>query len=83
MPKSLRSPGATKIRELLTDLRREADLNQRELAGRMEVSQSFVSRVETGEMVPDPIECVRWAGACGLTIRQFFNRLATALEKVL
>ncbi len=83
MQKTLRTAGATKLRELLTDLRTEADLTQRELADRMEVSQSFVSRVETDQRVPDPIECVFWARACGLSIRQFYNRLATALEKVL
>jgi transcriptional regulator with XRE-family HTH domain len=83
LPKTLRSPGHEKLRELLTDLRNEADLTQKELASRMRVSQSFVSRVETGQTIPDPIECVSWARACGLTIRQFCNRLATGLEKVL
>ena len=82
MQKTLRSPGHRKLTELLIDLRREADLTQRELADRLEESQSFVSRVETGERVLDSIEAVRWALKCGLSVRQFYNRLATALEKV-
>jgi transcriptional regulator with XRE-family HTH domain len=82
LQKTLRSPGHKKLTELLTDLRREADLTQRELADRLEESQSFVSRVETGERVLDTIEAVRWARECGLAVRPFYNRLATALEKV-
>jgi transcriptional regulator with XRE-family HTH domain len=83
LQKTLRSPGHKKLTELLIDLRTEADLTQRELADRLDESQSFVSRVETGERVTDPIESVLWARACGLSVRQFYNRLATALEKVL
>jgi transcriptional regulator with XRE-family HTH domain len=66
-----------------THLRREADLSKRELADRLDEAQSFVSRVETGERILDPIESTAWAQACGLSVRQFFNRLSTALEKVL
>jgi transcriptional regulator with XRE-family HTH domain len=83
LQKTLRSAGHKKLTELLIDLRTEADLTQEELALRLDASQSFVSRVEVGQRIPDPIESVRWARACGLSVRQFFNRLSTALEKVL
>jgi transcriptional regulator with XRE-family HTH domain len=64
-------------------LRNEADFTQHELATRLGASQSYVSRVETGQRIPDPVEAALWAKGCGLSIRAFYNRLSTTLEKVL
>jgi transcriptional regulator with XRE-family HTH domain len=67
--------------DLLRDVRVEAGRSQDELAARLKTSQGTVSKIESGERDINPLECAAWAEACNITARNFFNRLATGLER--
>lgn len=81
MRKTLRSRGHGLLLGLLVDVRAEAGLNQRQLAERLKLPRSYVSKVESGERRIDPIECADWAIACGIKPQMFFIRFARALER--
>ncbi|MDZ7881785.1 MAG: helix-turn-helix transcriptional regulator [Mycobacterium sp.] len=55
---------------LLRQLRRDADLTQVEVAERLGVPQSFVSKYETGERRLDVIELGHVAAAIGATLHE-------------
>ena len=79
--KTLRSRGHRALLAVLSDVRREAGLTQRALAGRLKLSHSYPSKVETGERRIDPVECVAWAKACGVDPDKFFARFVAALGR--
>jgi transcriptional regulator with XRE-family HTH domain len=79
--KPVRSRGYGLLMSLLSEVRQEAGLNQRQLAELLKVPRSVVSKVETGERRIDPMECAEWAQACGLKPQLFFARFARALER--
>jgi transcriptional regulator with XRE-family HTH domain len=54
----------------------EAGLTQVEVAKRLDVPQSFVSKYETGERRLDVIELRHVAEAIGLTLETLISRLA-------
>jgi transcriptional regulator with XRE-family HTH domain len=56
---------------LLKKLREDKGLTQAELAERLEVPQSFVSKYETGERRLDFVETAQVCKALGLTIERF------------
>jgi len=56
---------------LLKKLREDKGLTQAELAKRLEVPQSFVSKYETGERRLDFVETAQVCVALGLTIEKF------------
>lgn len=56
--------------------RRQAGLSQVELAQRLEVGQSYVSKIERGEAYVDVILFADWCLACGV-------QASIALEQVL
>ena len=66
--------------ETLIEVRVGAGLSQRDLAERLELPRSYVSKIETGERRVDPVECVAWAEACGAKPLGFFRRLLQALR---
>jgi transcriptional regulator with XRE-family HTH domain len=49
----------------LARVRREAQLTQEQLAARLNVSQSYVTKVETGKTRPTFSGATQWAQACG------------------
>jgi transcriptional regulator with XRE-family HTH domain len=66
---------------LLKKLRGDQGLSQTELAKRLEVPQSFVSKYETGERRLDYVETARVCAALGLTIEKFaaaYSKLSKA-----
>ena len=63
MPKSLHSPSLNKLLSLLRELRAEAGLSQQALAEKLERTQSFVTKVETGERKLEVLEFVAWCRA--------------------
>ncbi|MEX2389198.1 MAG: helix-turn-helix transcriptional regulator [Phycisphaeraceae bacterium] len=69
------------LARLLSDLRREAALTQRELAQKLGRSQNWVCQREraTGTRV-DPAEFVAWCRACGVDPQIGFDRLLAANE---
>jgi transcriptional regulator with XRE-family HTH domain len=56
--------------QALRDLRAAAHLSQPQLAERLGVAQSTVSRMETGRQFPSPDLLDRWAAAIGATTQQ-------------
>jgi transcriptional regulator with XRE-family HTH domain len=53
---------------ILRDLRRTAGLTQAQLADRLGKPQSYVSKVERGERLIDPIELRWWCRAVGTDV---------------
>lgn len=70
------------FRDLLKDLRNERNLTQRQLAKRLKVPQSYVSKYETGERRLDFVETVYVCRALDVSIEEFVRlfsqRLTTA-----
>jgi len=66
MSKSIHSVEQERLRALLIRKRREAGLTQDQLARRLGVYQSFVSKYETGERRLDVFELATIAEAMGL-----------------
>ncbi len=73
--KSLYSEQYQQLCLLLRELRRGAGLTQVEVAARLEVPQSFVSKYESGERRLDVIELRHVAEAVGTTLENVVSRL--------
>lgn len=73
--KSLYSEQYQQLCSLLRDLRRGAGLTQVEVATRLDVPQSFVSKYESGERRLDVIELRHVAEAIGTTLENVVSRL--------
>lgn len=63
----------------LAQMRQDAGLTQVELANRLGVPQSFVSKVETGERSLRAYEQFAYAKALGLGVHRFVDELERAL----
>jgi transcriptional regulator with XRE-family HTH domain len=72
--KSIYSAEYQRLCQLLRDLRQEAGLTQVEIAERLNVPQSFVSKYESGERRLDVIELGHVATALGLPMRVVLER---------
>jgi transcriptional regulator with XRE-family HTH domain len=73
--KSIYSAEYQQLCVLLRALRREAGLTQVEVAERLDVPQSFVSKYEPGERRLDVIELRHVAEAIGLTLQTLIARI--------
>lgn len=71
--------GKQVLLELLKAIRSEAGLKQAELAERLGVPQSFVSKYETGERRLDLLEVHRVCKASGISLGVFVKRLEAAI----
>ena len=60
-------------------MRQEAELTQRELAERLEVPQSVVSKYETGERRLDLVELKQVCEAVDITLQELVRRFEQAL----
>lgn len=69
---------ATAVGQTLRVERRRLRLSQRDLAGGF--SASFVSRVELGDAVPSLPALAYLVGRIGLSLADFFNRVAERLD---
>jgi transcriptional regulator with XRE-family HTH domain len=63
------------LRRILKDLREEKHLTQAQLARKLSVPQSFVSKYETGERRLDVIETVQICQALGTSINQMLSKI--------
>lgn len=67
------------LARLLRDLREQAGLTQEDVAGRLGVTQSTISKIETAERRLDLVELRQFADAIGLdlttVVRQFEESL--------
>lgn len=67
---------------LIRDIRTEAGLKQTDLANRLGVAQSVVSKYETGERRLDVIEVREICAACGVSFNSFVERLERRLKEL-
>jgi DNA-binding XRE family transcriptional regulator len=73
--KSIYSAEYQRLCALLRELRLEAGLTQVQVAERLEVPQSFVSKYESGERRLDVIELRHVARAIGVSVQSVIERL--------
>ena len=66
----------------LSQIRREQGITQVELAKKLGVPQSFISKVETGERSLRVYEQFAYAEALGITIETFVHKLGAVLNSV-
>jgi transcriptional regulator with XRE-family HTH domain len=69
-----------KLQMLLRQIRREADLSQVELAHKLGLPQSFVSKYELGERRLDVLEIRQICKAVGLSLEDFVRKLEEILK---
>jgi transcriptional regulator with XRE-family HTH domain len=74
MAKSLSSSEGEKLAALLRNVRSEAGLTQAEVAERLGLPQSFVSKYESGERRLDLIELRLICKALGVALGEFVRR---------
>lgn len=74
------SPEQTLVRELLKNIRLEAQLTQSELAHRLNKPQSYVSKYESGERRLDIVEIREICLALSLTLPIFGQRLEELIQ---
>ena len=78
--KTLHSDEHERFRGLLRKARVEAGLTQMELASRLGVPQSFVSKYESGERRLDVLELRLVCQAVGVSLQEFVRRLEKGLK---
>jgi transcriptional regulator with XRE-family HTH domain len=79
MPKSVFTNEYTVFLKTLRDAREAAGVTQVELAKRLAMTQSAVSKCERGERRLDVIELRRWCAAIRMPLRDFVTLLDRAL----
>jgi Predicted transcriptional regulators len=72
---SLHESRYQRLRSLLRAARRNAGLTQAQLARRLQLGQSFVSKVERGQSYVDVVLLVDWCDACGTSAADIVNAL--------
>ena len=65
MPESIYHPRCQALRDAMTAARKKAGLTQVQMAERLAVGQSYVSKIERGESYVDILTYVDWLVACG------------------
>lgn len=80
MEKSIYTTQQMRLKELLRQLRGEAGLRQIDLAERLGVPQSFVSKYESGERRLDILELRAVCAALGSSLEEFARRLEEGLS---
>jgi ribosome-binding protein aMBF1 (putative translation factor) len=74
MPKTIFSAGQERLQRLLREEREHAGITQVELAERLKVPQSFVSKIENGERRIDLIELEAICEVLGLPLTEFVRK---------
>ena len=78
---TLRTRGHRALTDVLIELREAKGFTQEQLAAALKRNQRYVSRIESGDQIPDPLECRAWAAACGVTGWSLWWRLETRLKR--
>jgi transcriptional regulator with XRE-family HTH domain len=78
-PHPLHSDDYSKLVSLLRAVRKEAGLTQVELATRLGVEQSLISKIERRERRLDVAELRTYCAAMGIGLNEFVLRFETAL----
>lgn len=80
MEKSVHSENQKKFQQLLRELREAKELRQEDVAEALEVPQSFVSKIESGERRLDILELREVCEALGVSLAKFCKLLEEAIE---
>ena len=75
MPTSLYDAKYQQLRELLIAARNEAGLTQVQMAEKLSVGQSYVSKIERGESYIDVMVWVNWCLACNAAPGALLDRV--------
>jgi transcriptional regulator with XRE-family HTH domain len=78
---TLRDPRYRAIVARLIAMRKAAGLNQRELAERLEKTQSYVAKVELHERRLDIVQLVEWLRALEEDEKAFFSEMLKDIPK--
>lgn len=81
MDKSIYTSNQEKLLLLLKQLREKTGLSQKELAKRINRSQSFISKYETGELRLDLLELYQICNALDTPLHEFVKRFEDALHE--
>jgi transcriptional regulator with XRE-family HTH domain len=79
--KSVHSPKQHILQGLLRRLRQEAGLRQSDLAERLNVQRTFISRVETGEVMLDFVQVEQYVAEFGLKLTEFTQLYENAVGR--
>lgn len=74
MDKSLSSTEGEKLAALLRSVRSESGLTQAQVAERLDLPQSFISKYESGERRLDLVELRQICKALGISLSDFVRR---------
>jgi transcriptional regulator with XRE-family HTH domain len=66
---------------LVKEIRRARHLSQRQLAGRMQVPRTYISKIENGKAIPTLSSLERLAGALGVDVRQLVRDARSLREE--
>ena len=80
--KSIHSPEHNRLTALLRELREQAGLNQADLAERLGVSQTWVSKYELGERRLDLVQLRQVCEALGTTAAEVVSRWEAEVGKL-
>jgi transcriptional regulator with XRE-family HTH domain len=81
MEKSTHTPEYAALRNELRAARESAELSQRDLANRLGVPHSWISKVETGERRIDLVEFWAFLSACKVDPLRVTRKLLNAIER--
>jgi transcriptional regulator with XRE-family HTH domain len=70
-----------KLHALLKRIRRDRGIRQIELAEKLGVPQSFISKYESGDRRLDILELRQVCGAIGISLQEFIRRLEENLNE--
>lgn len=70
-----------KLQELLRRIRQDKGVRQVELAEKLDVPQSFVSKYESGDRRLDILELRRVCRAVGISLEEFVRKLEEVLNE--
>ena len=75
MAKAQHAPRYRYLPAMLRRFRQEADLTQRDLAAKLQVTHVWVHKSEIGERRVDITEFLDWCAACGIDPTKAFTEL--------
>ena len=81
MKKSIKEIQQEKLQELLRQIRQDKGIRQVELAEKLGVPQSYVSKYESGDRRLDVLELRQICSAMNIPIKEFIQKLEDRLNE--
>ena len=80
MPRALSSPSHTVLRRLLVNARKDAQLTQQQVAAKLGLPQSYVSKYENGERKLDVIEFLAVCDVLGVSTTEIIENIRRSVS---